>query len=85
MHSSVFNQDKHRRLAIFGFDFMVDADERVWLLEANHGPCFPISDAHSLQKNLYHEFWHNFIASFINPIASHQHVDDTQYQLFEKV
>jgi hypothetical protein len=85
MHSSVFVQDKPRQLAIFGFDFMVDADERVWLLEANHGPCFPINDEHSLQKNLYYEFWHTFITSFINPIANHQPIDDIQYQLFEKV
>lgn len=80
-----FNCINHRTVAIFGFDFMVDVNLRVWLLEANHGPCFPISDAHPLQKKLYYEFWQAFIDSFVIPIAIHQPPKDIQYQLFEDI
>jgi tubulin--tyrosine ligase len=58
-----------RTLAIFGFDFMVDTDMRVWLLEANHGPCFPTHAAHPLQQKLYYPFWQDFIKDFVYPIA----------------
>ncbi len=55
---------KQRTLAIFGYDFLVDHDMHVWLLEANHGPCFPIDESHPLQKYVYHDFWQTFISSF---------------------
>ncbi len=59
--------DTPHRLAIFGCDFLVDVDERVWLLEANHAPCFPTAANHPLQKSLYEGFWRAFIHSFILP------------------
>lgn len=76
---------KERTLALFGFDFMVDALEKVWLLEANHGPCFPKSAEHPLHQSLYYDFWQDFIASFVNPIATRQVVEQIQYQLFESL
>lgn len=76
---------KQRTFAIFGFDFMMDVNKRVWLLEANHGPCFPISDEHPLQKQLYYDFWQAYIASFILPIATRQSVKKIQYQKFEEI
>lgn len=82
-YPQAFICEKQRTLSIFGFDFMVDSDERVWLLEANHGPCFPTSDEHPLQKLLYYDFWQAFIASFVLPIAMNQPLDQIQYHLFE--
>ncbi len=61
-------------LAIFGFDFLVDANKHVWLLEANHGPCFPVDPNHPLQKYLYDEFWQAFIDSFVLPIAERKFI-----------
>lgn len=74
---------KHAALAIFGFDFMVDRQLRLWLLEANHGPCFPVSDEHPLQKHLYHEFWQDLIHSFVLPIARRRY--DSPVRAFEKI
>jgi len=84
LHPDAFVKQKQRRLAIFGFDFIVDADLRVWLLEANHGPCFPCG-AHPLQQPLYSDFWQAFIASFVVPIARQCPVSDILYQEFESV
>lgn len=58
------------KLAIFGFDFMVDQQETVWLLEANHGPCFPVDQEHPLQKTLYDGFWQGVVQDFIFPMAN---------------
>lgn len=84
-HPHAFSCKKQRALAIFGVDFMVDNHEQVWLLEANHGPCFPIQNEHPLQTHLYKEFWHAFIASFVIPIAVQSPPEAIQYHLFEKV
>ena len=74
-----------KTLAIFGFDFMVDSNERVWLIEANHGPCFPTTDEHPLQKKLYYEFWQAFYRSFVLPIASMQPLDSIDYSAFHEL
>ena len=55
------------QFALFGVDFMVDASERVWLIEMNHGPCFPIEDEHPLQQKIYHGFWQALIQELIEP------------------
>lgn len=68
-YPEAFKTDKNTALAIFGFDFMVDNNLQLWLLEANHGPCFPLSDEHPLQKALYYDFWQAFIHSFVTPLA----------------
>jgi Tubulin-tyrosine ligase family len=46
-----------QKLAFLGIDFMLDANENLYLLEMNHGPCFPISADHPLQEKLYMPFW----------------------------
>lgn len=84
-HSEAFLCARQRNLAIFGFDFMVDKDQRVWLLEANHGPCFPKEDEHPLQKHLYYNFWQAFIKSFVLPIANHVSKENITYELFEEI
>lgn len=83
LYPQAFIQQKYRTLAIFGFDFLVDKDLRVWLLEANHGACFPRNDDHPLQKYLYYDFWQALISSFVLPIASRSLPQNIQYRLFE--
>lgn len=82
-HPLVFTQQKQRRVAIFGFDFMVDSTQRVWLLEANHAPCFPVEHDHPLQSVLYDAFWQAVIASFVNPIAHNQPIKLVETSVFE--
>lgn len=84
-YPDAFRVKRQRKLALFGFDFMVDMDSRTWLLEANHGPCFPMSDEHALQKKLYHYFWEDFISSFVVPISKRQSQPSICYQVFEKL
>jgi tubulin--tyrosine ligase len=62
--------DSLPRIACFGFDFMVEADEKVWLLEVNHGPCFPIEDEHPLFNTLYKPFWRQVIKHFVDGTPS---------------
>ncbi len=60
-------QDSQPRIACFGFDFMVEAvNERLWLLEVNHGPCFPVDELHPLFNTLYKPFWQQVIKQFID-------------------
>ncbi|WP_115702950.1 tubulin-tyrosine ligase [Legionella sainthelensi] len=60
-------QDSQPRIACFGFDFMVEAEgNKLWLLEVNHGPCFPIDDSHPLFNILYRPFWQQLIKRFID-------------------
>lgn len=47
----------NKQIAVLGVDFMIDLNKRVWLLEVNHGPCFPTDDAHPLFNTLYKLFW----------------------------
>lgn len=61
--------EEQKTLAIFGLDFMLDAEKRIWLLEANHGPCFPIDEHHPLQKYLYQDFWDAFVNQFVFSIS----------------
>ena len=82
LYPNAFYCEKQRALAIFGFDFCVDTDKRVWLLEANHGPCFPCSEAHPLQAFLYSNFWKALVSSFVQPIMMRQSIETIQYQLF---
>ncbi|KTD69061.1 Tubulin-tyrosine ligase family protein [Legionella steelei] len=64
-------QDSQPRIACFGFDFMVEAEgNKLWLLEANHGPCFPVEDSHPLFNVLYRPFWQQLIKHFIHGEAS---------------
>jgi hypothetical protein len=70
-YPQAFNPSLPPVLALFGIDFMVDNTGQLWLLEANHGPCFPIGN-HPLQVYLYQDFWQQFIDNFVLPIAKNQ-------------
>jgi hypothetical protein len=84
-YSEKTTSSKQNKLAIFGFDFCIDADKRVWLIEANHAPCFPTDASHPLQKHLYHDFWNDFVENFILPIAKNKKTQDIQHSIFEKI
>ncbi|ARB93961.1 tubulin--tyrosine ligase [Legionella longbeachae] len=59
--------DSQPRIACFGFDFMIEAEgNKLWLLEVNHGPCFPVDDSHPLFDVLYRPFWQQLIKRFID-------------------
>lgn len=59
-------------LSLFGLDFMLDAKLRAWLLEVNHGPCFPVEPNHILQSHLYDGFWQCLNQEIVLPIANRQ-------------
>ena len=63
-----YQRSRDRTLAFFGFDFLVDSQNKVWILEANHGPCFPIDETHALHQSLYQPFWNAVFQQFIMPI-----------------
>ncbi len=65
-----FLSQKKPAFTIYGFDFMVDDKKRVWLLEVNHGPCFPVEREHPLQPYLYDPFWSALIHDFIEPLRT---------------
>jgi tubulin--tyrosine ligase len=71
-YPQAFVAQSHPALAFFGFDFVVDETERVWLIEANHGPCFPVHEEHPLQQKFYKAFWQKVVTHFVLPIAENQ-------------
>ncbi|HVT62170.1 MAG TPA: YheC/YheD family protein [Legionellaceae bacterium] len=74
---------KERTFAVFGFDFMLDQQGKVWFLEANHGPCFPIEEHHPLQTTLYQTFWESVVEQFVFPIANKRPIPTTGCSRFE--
>lgn len=61
------------QIALLGFDFIVEETGRVWLLEANHGPCFPTDSTHPLYYRVYEPFWQELISSFIEPLSQKEY------------
>ncbi len=59
-----------KKLSIFGFDFMLDDNLRAWLLEVNHGPCFPTTAHHILHQHVYNDFWEALVKQFVLPIMN---------------
>lgn len=58
--------------SLFGFDFMLDEALNLWLLEVNHGPCFPKAEPHILKQHLYDHFWQSLHKCFVLPIINHE-------------
>lgn len=55
------------KFAFLGVDFMLDAQKQLWLLEVNHGPCFPTDIYHPLYGSLYQPFWEQVIVELMLP------------------
>jgi len=70
-HSSSIKQDTPA-LAFLGVDWMLDASLKLWLLEVNHGPCFPTDPNHPLQAHLYDEFWAAVFQEIVLPMLHDQ-------------
>lgn len=51
--------------AILGVDFMNDNKNKLYLLEINHGACFPVNNQHPLYETLYKPLWHYFVTKII--------------------
>jgi hypothetical protein len=69
------------KLGLLGVDFMVDMDERVWLLEINHGPCFPKDKSHPLYEKLYDGFWRSLITEILIPRCTENKTQPNQFIL----
>lgn len=54
---------------IFGFDFMMDEQEKLWLLEINQGPDAPTFEENRMNALLWDPFWTDIIEDFVLPIA----------------
>ncbi len=54
---------------LFGFDFILDAQLRLWLLEVNQAPCFPKEESHHLKEHLYNQLFYDVVVQFVIPIA----------------
>lgn len=54
---------------IFGFDFMLDAHHKLWLLEINQGPDSPTFEYNCLDEVLWEPFWQDIIDDFVLPIG----------------
>ncbi len=70
---------------IFGFDYLFDKELNLWLLEVNHGPCFPKQEPHILKKYLYNEFWLNITENFVIPMMQHEHHKINYQQIFNDI
>jgi hypothetical protein len=55
---------------IFGYDFLLDKDNKLWLLEINHRPCFPIDKNHELWNSLYNNFWEDIYKKYVFSIIN---------------
>jgi hypothetical protein len=60
-----FAPAKTKAFDSLGFDFLLDENMKLWLIEINHGPWFPTTEPHNLQKYLYEDFWKFIIKDFI--------------------
>ena len=57
--------EKTFKFALLGIDLMVDSQEQLWLLEVNHGPCFPTDIKHPLYFKLYDDFWRALVREIL--------------------
>lgn len=61
-----------RIIELFGYDFILDTDGKLWLLEINQGPDCPMIPEHVLNESLWQPFWQDVVDDFVLPIATKQ-------------
>lgn len=67
-YPNYLKRDDKPKFEIFGFDFMLDQSGRLWLIEINQGPDFPVDPNHPLFKTLWDPFWHDVTNNFVLPL-----------------
>lgn len=66
---------------LLGFDFICDAQGKVWLLEVNHGPDCPRPvDDHPLYFSFWTPFWNSIVDEFITPIVHQKQTVHAKWQ-----
>lgn len=68
-HPSYLRPTKIKRFEIFGFDFIMDANKKMWLLEINQGPDAPTFEDNALNPILWDPFWNTIIGDFVLPVS----------------
>jgi len=61
--------DKIKKFELFGFDFILDQNNKLWLLEINQSPDAPTFEENKLTTILWEPFWEDIIHDFVLPIA----------------
>ncbi|MFO1258486.1 MAG: hypothetical protein U1E78_08790 [Gammaproteobacteria bacterium] len=67
-YPNYLRRDEKAKFEIFGFDFMLDQANRLWLIEINQGPDFPVDPNHPLFDTLWDPFWHDVTDNFVLPL-----------------
>lgn len=57
------------KFEIFGVDFLLDKQGKLWLIEINQGPDAPMYEDNPLKPILWEPFWRDVIENFVLPIA----------------
>lgn len=60
---------KTKIFEIFGFDFILDQNGKIWLLEINQSPDAPTFENNCLDDLLWKGFWQDIIDDFVLPIG----------------
>ncbi|MBN9289195.1 MAG: hypothetical protein BGO43_09980 [Gammaproteobacteria bacterium 39-13] len=60
---------QRRIFELFGFDFMLDQNGKVWLLEINQAPDAPTFEENRLDQILWNVYWNDILDDFVLPIA----------------
>lgn len=55
------------KMEFFGFDFLLDANGKCWLLEINQSPDCPVDPNHPLMPTFWQPFWDSVVDEFVIP------------------
>lgn len=56
-------------IEFFGFDFVLDTNGKLWLLEINQTPDCPIDEEHEFMLSLWYPYWESVVDNFVLPAA----------------